>query len=93
MNRHDIDDFPEGVYVQVSTIEDLFAILTDRPVRAILELNKSTASALLGSASGGPGGASIAPVVLPFPKREIILSLDPFLPQGRKTVLPRRSIP
>jgi putative protease len=77
-SRHDIDDFPEGVYVQVSTIEDLFAILTDRPVRAILELNKTTSAALLGTGEGSQS----APVVLPFPKREIFLSLDPFLPQG-----------
>ena len=73
------DDFPEGTYVQVSTIEDLFAILSDRPVRAILELNRNTIPALLGLANADlPGGSP----VLPFSKRELILSIDPYLPQG-----------
>jgi U32 family peptidase len=81
--KEEIDDFPAGAYVQVSTIEDLFSILTDRPVRAILELNRTTIAALLGkSDSSSGGGSSQAATVLPFPKREMILSIDPFLPQG-----------
>jgi len=129
--RAELDDLPEGVYVQVSTIEDLFAILTDRPTRAILELNKSTIAALLSSgsargdrrervetsgsvtdsagaqpqadspesgepsaqaASGGLTDPAVrdksgersdhANLVLPFAKRELILSIDPFLPQS-----------
>ena len=71
--------FPEGVYVQVSTIEDLFAILTDRPVRAILELNHTTIPVLLGLPESG---TQHVPVVLPFSKRELILSIDPYLPQA-----------
>jgi putative protease len=77
--RGALADFPEGVYVQVSTIEDLFAILMDRPVRAILELNKNTIPALIGSQ--GVDGHPASPV-LPFAKRELILSIDPFLPQA-----------
>ncbi len=77
-------DFPEGVYVQVSTIEDLYLILTDKPVRAILELNQATVPVLLGlketAAKGGHG--TQAGQVLPFAKREMILSIDPFLPQA-----------
>ncbi len=75
--KEEIDDFPAGAYVQVSTIEDLFSILTDRPVRAILELNRTTIAALLGKPDSNQ-----AATVLPFPKREMILSIDPFLPQG-----------
>jgi len=82
--------FPEGVYVQVSTIEDLFTILVDRPVRAIVELNSRTATALVGPDEGDEG-ARAQP--LPFAKRELIVSLDPFLPQaiedGLSTTLDR----
>jgi len=81
--KEEIDDFPPGAYVQVSTIDDLFAILTDRPVRAILELNHATIAALLGKSDSSAASLSTQPVpVLPFPKREMILSIDPFLPQG-----------
>ncbi|HNY21722.1 MAG TPA: U32 family peptidase [Treponemataceae bacterium] len=81
--KEEIDDFPAGAYVQVSTIEDLFAILTDRPVRAILELNHATIASLLGKSDSSSGAGATQPaLVLPFPKREIILSIDPFLPQG-----------
>ncbi len=80
---HGDPDFPEGVYVQVSTIDELFMILTDRPVRVIVELNQSTAPVLLGiqepPANKAAKGQSS---VLPFSKRETIVSLDPFLPQS-----------
>lgn len=72
-------DFPEGLYIQVSTIEDLYAILADRPVRAILELNRNTIPSLLGLP--GPDGQANTRV-LPFSKRELILSIDPYLPQA-----------
>lgn len=72
-------EFPEGVYVQVSQVEDLFTILSDKPVRAILELNRQTIPALLG-VPGPDGQQNSNP--LPFAKRELILSIDPFLPQA-----------
>lgn len=80
-SRHkgDNNDFPEGLYVQVSTIEDLYAILAEHPVRAVLELNRNTIPALLGLP--GPDGQANTRV-LPFAKREMILSIDPFLPQA-----------
>jgi len=77
--KSDQPDFPEGVYVQVSTIEDLFTVLSDRPVRAILELNKHTIPALLGVS--GPDGRPNT-TTIPFSKRELILSIDPYLPQA-----------
>ena len=79
IQRAESDDFPEGVYVQVSTIEDLYAILTDRPVRAIIELNKNTIPSLLGLQGQTDHPSSRA---LPFSKRELIISIDPFLPQA-----------
>ena len=78
-NGSEFAEFPEGVYVQVSQIEDLFTILSDKPVRAILELNRLTVPALLG-VPGPDGQQNSNP--LPFAKRELILSIDPFLPQA-----------
>lgn len=74
-------DFPDGVYVQVSTLDDLFMILTDRPVRVIVEINQETIPALLGLPNEKTGAPS---PVIPFAKREIILSLDPFSPQAQE---------
>ncbi len=78
-HKGDVVDFPEGLYTQVSTIEDLYAILADRPERAILELNRNTIPSLLGLP--GPDGQANTRV-LPFSKRELILSIDPYLPQA-----------
>ncbi|MDR1909412.1 MAG: U32 family peptidase [Spirochaetaceae bacterium] len=63
---------PEGIYVAVSRIADLFVVQADRPVRVILSLNAETAAYLLDE--GRPP--------LPFSRREILLSLDPWFPQG-----------
>jgi putative protease len=62
-------ELPEGLYVVVNRIEDLYLIQSKRPVRVILPYSRKTARQLL----DGKG--------LPFPPREIILSLDPFFPQ------------
>ncbi|MDR1410667.1 MAG: U32 family peptidase [Spirochaetaceae bacterium] len=63
--------FPEGLYAAVSRIEDLYALQSERPLRAILPLNSETAGYLL--AGGKPP--------LPFNARELILALDPWFPQ------------
>jgi len=81
--HEDASVFPDGIYAQVSTIEDLYLLLSDRPVRAILELNKETIKALTGAnpSDAGSPSAGAQPAALPFAKRELIISLDPFLPQ------------
>jgi putative protease len=63
--------FPDGFYVSVSRPEDLYILQSERPVRVILALTRKNASRLLGKE---------AP--LPFKSGEIILSLDPYFPQG-----------
>jgi putative protease len=63
--------FPDGVYVSVSRVEDLYILQSLRPARAILALTRKNASRLL---------EKDAP--LPFNSGEIILSLDPYFPQG-----------
>ncbi len=65
--RGELSYFPEGLYVQVSTVKDLFAIQSESPVRVILELNSETKRELLEKK-----------VVLPFSKKQVFLSLDPF---------------
>ncbi|GMO68714.1 MAG: peptidase U32 family protein [Treponemataceae bacterium] len=71
--RIDEKKFPEGVYIQVSTLRDLHACLAEHPVRLILELNHETFSALCRK--------KIAPPVSP---RQLFLSLDPFCPESQE---------
>lgn len=59
--------FPEGVYVQVSSISDVFAVQGFNPVRIIIEYNSETGYDLLNHKT-----------VLPFSKKQIYISLDPF---------------
>ena len=72
------DIFPEGLYVQVSSIADLHTILADKPVRVIINLNEDTYQELDGQQQTKP---------LPFSKREIFISLDPFVPQEKEPLL------
>ncbi|MDR3147347.1 MAG: U32 family peptidase [Treponema sp.] len=62
--------FPQGFYVAVARVEDLFVLQSSRPIRVILALNRRNAAKLLEKGA------------LPFNKGEIILSLDPYFPQG-----------
>ncbi len=75
VQKNELDFFPEGTYAQVSSIPDVFAIQAVHPVRLILELNHDTLYDLLNKKT-----------VLPFSKKQIILSLDPFCPQGIETM-------
>ncbi|MCR4736360.1 MAG: U32 family peptidase [Treponema sp.] len=59
--------FPEGIYVQVSSISDVFAVQGLNPVRIIIEYNSETSYDLLNHKT-----------VLPFSKKQIYISLDPY---------------
>ena len=59
--------FPDGIYVQVSSIPDIFAIQGMNPVRVIIEYNSETSYDLLNHKT-----------VLPFTKKQLFISLDPF---------------
>ena len=61
--------FPEGIYAQVSSVSDLFAVQGLNPVRVILEYNSETSYDLLNHKT-----------VLPFSKKQLYISLDPFCP-------------
>ena len=69
------DYFPDGIYVQVSTIKDMFAVQGEQQVRVILELNSETKAQLLESEPEKK-------IALPFSKRQIYISLDPYCPQA-----------
>ena len=63
----ELDYFPDGLYVQVSSIADLFAVQGMNPVRVILEYNSESSYDLLNHKT-----------VLPFSKKQLYISLDPF---------------
>jgi putative protease len=69
-------DFPEGLYVGVSGVDDLYVLQSVRPVRALLTYSRETAARILEGNSP-----------LPFNPREIILVLDPYFPQALEPVL------
>lgn len=68
--------FPEGVYTSVSSIPDLFQVQGLHPVRVILELNSETKEDLLKHKT-----------VLPFSKKQIFISLDPFCASSQEDEL------
>jgi putative protease len=67
--------FPEGFYVAVPRVEDLYMLQSSRPIRVLLNLTRRNAAKLLGK-----GRQKKEP--LPFNKGELILRLDPYFPQG-----------
>lgn len=73
VEKNELSYFPEGIYIQVSSIKDVFVVQAGHPVRIILELNADTLPDLLAGKT-----------VLPLSKKQIILSLDPFCPSGKE---------
>lgn len=67
VKEKELSYFPEGIYVQISTIADMFAIQGLNPIRVIIEYNSETSYDLLHHKT-----------VLPFSKKQIYISLDPF---------------
>ena len=68
--------FPDGIYTAVSSISDLFQVQGLHPVRVILELNSETEEDLLNHKT-----------VLPFSKKQIFISLDPFCSSSQEDKL------
>lgn len=77
--RENPDIFPEGIYVQLSSLKNIGFLTADKPARIILNLNEEVAAGL--------EEAQVQGKALPFPKREIFISLDPFLPQEKEALL------
>ncbi len=69
--KDELSYFPAGTYLQVSTISDMFQVQNMNPVRVVLELNFETEADLLSHKT-----------VLPFPKKQVIISLNPYTPEA-----------
>ncbi len=76
IKKVNLSHFPEGLYVQVSTVNDMHAVISEKPTRVILELNADSRRSLLQKKQ-----------VLPFSKKEVFISLDPFCPQEQEAQL------
>jgi putative protease len=80
VKKDELSWFPNGLYIQVSTTDDLFVVQAEHPVRAILELNSETEYDLLKK------NTPQKPVI-PFSKKMMIISLDPYLPEAKLPAL------
>lgn len=76
IQKNELSYFPAGVYIQVSTVEDVFAALPFHPVRVVLELTNEVREDLLNHKT-----------TLPFSKKQIIISLDPYCPASKEDEL------
>ena len=75
LKKNELDWFPEGLYVGVSTISDAYMVQPLHPIRVILELNNESEYDLLNKDTPEKP-------VLPFSKKTVIISLDPFVAQA-----------
>lgn len=76
VGARELSYFPEGLYVQVSTIQDVFLAQALHPVRLIIELTCDTKYDLLNGKT-----------VLPFSKKSIYISLDSYCPAAKEEKL------
>ncbi len=76
LQKETLSFFPEGTYIQVSTVSDLYAVAPEHPVRFIIELNTETRRSLIEKKEALPCG-----------KKQIFISLDPFCPPTTQEVL------
>ncbi|MCK9169693.1 MAG: U32 family peptidase [Treponema sp.] len=76
VKKNELTYFPEGLYVQVSTLSDVFIVQAAHPVRVIIELNHETGVGLLQHNT-----------VLPLSKKQLIISLDPYCPAASEDLL------
>jgi putative protease len=65
--------FPDGLYVAVSSVNDLYIVQSSRPVQVMLSLTRKNANQILGKGKNN--------MPLPFKPAEIILVLDAFFSQ------------
>jgi putative protease len=69
--------FPEGLYAQVSRLEDLYILQSSRPAGVMVNYHHQLLSRLLGNQKQP----------LPFGPEDLILVLDPFFPQSLEAEL------
>lgn len=71
-----VEGFPDGIYIQVSTVKDMFTILGEKQIRVILDLNSESRYDLLEKNTA-----------LPYSKKQIFISLDPYCPAASEKQL------
>ena len=76
LQKETLSFFPEGTYIQISTVSDLYAVAPEHPVRFIIELNTETRRSLIEKKEALPCG-----------KKQVFISLDPFCPPTTQEVL------
>ncbi len=76
VSKNELSYFPEGTYIQVSSVSDVFLAQSKNPVRIILELNEDVQKDLLSHKTP-----------LPVSKKSVILSLDPYCTPERESFL------
>ena len=75
LGKKELDWFPEGTYVEVSTTADAHTVQMLHPVRVIIELNNETTYDFLHKDS------SEKPL-LPYSKKMVFIAFDPFAAEG-----------
>lgn len=80
LEKNELKWFPEGLYIAVSTVADAYAVQPAHPVRLILELNSETLYDLMNKDSAEKP-------LLPFSRKMVIISLDPFAASGEEESL------
>lgn len=73
VQKNELSYFPAGLYIQVSTVSDVFVAQSKNPVRVILELNSGTVRDLVEKKTA-----------LPLSKKQVIISLDPYCPASKE---------
>lgn len=76
LEKNELNFFPEGLYIGVSTVQDAHMVQSMHPIRILLELNNETEYDLLKKDSPQKP-------VLPYPKKMVFINLDPFIPEGK----------
>lgn len=82
--KKELDFFPEGLYVGVSSVQDAFIVQALHPVRLLLELNSETEYDLLKKDSA-------ASPVLPYSKKMVFITLDPYAPEASYAALEQKT--
>jgi len=74
--KNGADIFPEGLYVSVSNVNDMYIVQSSRPAKLMLKLTIKNAKQILQGESP-----------LPFKPAETIMVLEPFFPEGNRVSL------
>ena len=84
VKKGELNYFPEGLYIGISTVSDAHTVQVLHRVRVILELNSETSYDLI-KKDNDPSKP-----LLPYSKKVVYISLDPFVPEGKISILKKQ---